>query len=39
MQMMNRITPLFSGLVSLNLPGGVTLVLPGLEPVPDLPAA
>lgn len=25
MQMMNRITPLFSGLVSLNLPGGVSL--------------
>lgn len=25
MQMMNRITPLFSGLISLSLPGGVTL--------------
>lgn len=25
MQMMNRVTPLFSGLVSLNLPGGVSL--------------
>lgn len=25
MQMMNRITPFFSGLVSLNLPGGVSL--------------
>lgn len=25
MQLMNRITPLFSGFVSLNLPGGVTL--------------
>jgi YidC/Oxa1 family membrane protein insertase len=25
MQVMNRITPLFSGLISLNLPGGVTL--------------
>ena len=25
MQMMNRITPFFSGFISLNLPGGVTL--------------
>ena len=25
MQMMNRITPLFSGLISISLPGGVTL--------------